>query len=362
MNYLDRKIIHIDMDAFFASIEQRDFPDLRGKAIAVGGGGPRGVVATASYEARKFGVHSAMSGFQAQKLCPHIIFVKSRFETYKNVSKRIKEIFSEFTDQIEPLSLDEAFLDVTDNKIDEPYAMVVAQKIMERIEAETQLTCSAGVSYCKFLAKVASDMKKPNGLTIIRPHQAEAFLEKLPVKKFFGVGKVTALKMEQLGIFTGADLKKFSKLELAAYFGKQGQFYYNIVRGIDKRPVKTSRIRKSIAIERTFGEDLSKLDAIQAKLDPMIEQFYQRLLKIDNFGRTLTLKLKTSDFQIITRSETKNYFIRDIESIRQISLQLLIDNMHVFDQIRLIGLAMSNLEKEQYNTELGHQLKMEFEK
>lgn len=356
-----RKIVHIDMDAYYASIEQRDFPELKGKAIAVGGGGARGVVATASYEARKYGVHSAMSGFQAQKLCPHIIFVAARFDVYKEVSQQIREVFYEFTDIVEPLSLDEAYLDVTNNKHQIPYAMEVAQQIMQAIADKTQLTCSAGVSYCKFLAKIASDYKKPNGLTVVRPHQALPFLERLPVKKFFGVGKVTANKMNTLGITTGADLKKYSKFELAKLFGKTGQFYYDIVRGVDNRPVRTSRVRKSLAIERTFEQDLSSFEDIIKVLEPIVDKFYERLCKVNNFGRTLTLKLKTDDFQIISRSLSKNYFIKDKEEIRKLAHDLLQENIEEFEKIRLIGLTASNLEKQDSGKGIGVQLKIDFD-
>ena len=349
------------MDAFFASIEQRDNPELRGKPIAVGGGGPRGVVATASYEARKFGVHSAMSGFQAKQLCPQIIFVRSRFDAYKDVSQQIRSVFKEYTDLIEPLSLDEAFLDVTENKKNEPYATDIAKQIMAQIFETTELTCSAGVSYCKFIAKIASDIKKPNGLTVIKPHQAIQFLEGLPVKKFYGVGKVTATKMNHSGIYTGADIKKLSKIELARRFGKVGQFYYNIVRGIDNRPVNTNRVRKSLAIERTFREDLSTFDEILEILEPIVIKFYDRLKKADGFGRTITLKLKTSNFEIITRSVSKNYYITDIDEIRDIAHALLEDNIDNFEKIRLIGLTSSNLKNSGKSKSIGYQLKFDFD-
>jgi len=335
------------MDAFYASVEQRDDPSLRGKPIAVGGGSSRGVTTTASYEARKFGVRSAMPGWKAKQLCPQLIFVPPRFDAYKEVSHHIRGIFSDYTDLIEPLSLDEAFLDVTENKKSIPYGMEVAQQIMDRVQAETQLTCSAGVSYCKFLAKVASDFKKPNGLTIIRPHQAEAFLEALPVKDFFGVGKVTAKKMEAMGIATGKDLKRFTKLELAQRFGKSGMFFYDIVRGIDERPVNNSRVRKSIGIETTLNNDLSTIEEILPILQHIITQFIVRLARADNYGRTITLKLKTSDFQTITRSNSKKYYIKKDQEITQIAIGLLEDNESSFEAIRLIGLTASNLEKEQ---------------
>ncbi len=341
-----RKIIHIDMDAFFASVEQRDFPELRGKAIAVGGGENRGVTTTASYEARKYGVKSAMPGYLAKKLCPGIIFVKPRFEAYKAVSQQIRNIFKEYTDIIEPLSLDEAFLDVSENKKRLEYATPLAQAIKDQVYKETGLTCSAGVSYCKFLAKVASDIRKPNGITIIKPHQAEAFLEELSIDRFFGVGKVTARKMKAKGIHCGRDLKKYPLFDLVQKFGKSGNFFYEIVRGIDKRPVNNSLVRKSIAVERTLEKDLSELDDIVPVFEKLIQTFYHRLEKVENFGRTLTLKLKTHEFKSITRSMSKNYFIKDIEEIRSLAFILLESNLESFDKIRLIGLTASNLEQE----------------
>lgn len=355
-----RKIIHIDMDAFYASIEQRDHPELRGKPIAVGGGGTRGVVATASYEARQFGVHSAMSGFRAKQLCPQLIFVPSRFDVYRQVSQQIRAIFEEYTDLIEPLSLDEAYLDVTSNKKEEPIATTIAQQIMQQVYDSTQLTCSAGVSYCKFLAKIASDLKKPNGLTVIKPHQAVAFLEDLPVKKFHGVGKVTAEKMRSLGIQTGADLKQLTKLELAQHFGKVGRFYFNIVRGIDNRPVNTNRIRKSLAVERTFKKDLSTFEEIIEVLEPIVLKFFERLTKANNFGRTITLKLKTSDFQLMTRSASKEYHVTNLDEIRSIAHALLKDNINSFEKIRLIGLTASNLQQQTILPQVGEQLRFDF--
>ncbi len=343
---MERKIIHIDMDAFYASVEQRDNPELRGKPIAVGGGEHRGVTTTASYEARKFGVRSAMPGFKAKQLCPQLIFVKPRFDVYGTVSKQVRAIFEEYTNLIEPLSLDEAFLDVTSNKKAIMYATDVAKQIMAQVHQELDLTCSAGVSYCKFLAKVASGYQKPNGLTIIRPTQAEAFLESLPIKDFFGVGKVTARKMEAMGIHHGRDLKRFTKIELAQRFGKMGPYFYDIVRGIDDRPVNPSRIRKSVGIERTLNEDLNSVEDIEPILQNLSRKFYERLKRVDNFGRTITLKLKTSDFQTITRSHSKKYFIKDEDEITSIALSLLNENQDSFEKIRLIGLTASKLEKE----------------
>jgi DNA polymerase-4 len=287
-----------------------------------------------------------MSGYQAKRLCPDLIFVPPRFEVYKSVSLQIREIFREYTDLIEPLSFDEAFLDVTVNKKNILHGMDVAREIMDRVYEKTDLTCSAGVSYCKFLAKIASGYKKPNGLTVIRPHRAEAFLEQLPVKAFFGVGKVTAAKMEKMGILDGGDLKQFTKIELAQRFGKMGNYYYDIVRGIDDRPVIANRVRKSLAVERTLEKDLSTFEEIAPELYHIIDKFFVRLTKVDNFGRTLTLKIKTSDFQTKTRSKSKEYFIKSKEEISEMAFTLLEENIHTFESIRLIGLTASNLEME----------------
>lgn len=355
----NRKILHIDMDAFYASVEQRDNPALRGKPIAVGGGEHRGVTTTASYEARVFGVRSAMPGYKAKQLCPQLIFVKPRFDAYKKVSLQIRDIFQDYTDLIEPLSLDEAFLDVTINKRSIEHGMEVAKEIMSRVKSETQLTCSAGVSYCKFLAKVASDYKKPNGLTVIRPKHAEEFLNNLPVKDFFGVGKVTAAKMKAMDITIGADLKKLSKIEMAQNFGKMGRFYYDIVRGIDNRAVNPNRIRKSIGVERTLENDLSTYQEIEPIFIKVIDEFIFRINKSDNYGRTLTLKVKTSEFKTLTRSASKDYFIKANDEIRLIAIQLLEDNINEFHKIRLIGLTASNLQKEQEDT-VDPQLKLEW--
>jgi len=342
-----RKIIHIDMDAFFAAVEQRDNPELRGKPIGVGGGSKRGVLTTASYEARKFGVHSAMPGYLAQAKCPDIIFVKPRFEAYKAVSIKIREIFSRYTDLIEPLSLDEAFLDVTLSKTDLVFATDIAKAIKADILQETQLTASAGVSYCKFIAKIASDINKPDGITVIKPHQAITFLENLSIEKFYGVGKVTAKKMKDAGIHTGSDLKTWSKLDLAQHFGKSGRFYYDIVRGIDDRPVKSERVRKSLGVERTFEEHLISLDALEKMMEKVLDMFMTRLIKNNSFGRTITLKMKTADFQIMTRSTSKDSPIRQREDIASISLQLLRDNFEDGMSIRLMGLTSSNFVEEQ---------------
>jgi len=346
------------MDAFYASVEQRDFPELRGKAIAVGGGGRRGVVTTASYEARKYGVRSAMPGFKAKQLCKHLIFVKPRFEAYSQASKQIRAVFKSYTDLIEPLSLDEAYLDITENKKNEPLATVLATQIRADVFEQTQLTCSAGISYCKFLAKIASDYKKPNGQTVIKPHKAEAFIAQLPIEKFYGIGKVTAQKMKAMGLHTGNDLKQLSEVEMVKNFGKAGRFYFDIVRGIDERPVNTERVRKSIGVERTLANNLTELTEIKEELKVVAGKFYARLKKADNYGRTLTLKLKTADFQIITRSISKSYYLKNIEEIEQLAVKLLEENAGDFEAIRLIGLSTSNLEKEAEDK--PKQLKLDF--
>jgi len=347
------------MDAFYASVEQRDHPEWRGKAIAVGGGGRRGVVTTASYEARKFGVKSAMPGFKAIKLCPHLIFVPLRFDAYKAASQQIRAIFRRYTDIIEPLSFDEAFLDVTENKVNQPIATVIANEIRTTVQKETGLTCSAGVSYCKFLAKVASDMNKPDGITIIRPSQAERFIEQLPIRKFFGIGKVTARKMEALNIYNGADMKAWSKLDLAMKFGKAGRYYYDIVRGIDHRPVQPHRVRKSIGVERTFRDDLEGYEAIFPELIRINEMFVERLEKANNYGRTITMKVKTNDFKTLTRSCSKDYYIKDKYEIMNIAEMLLDQNIDTFESIRLLGLSASNLELEEIDETT--QLEIEFD-
>lgn len=335
------------MDAFYASVEQRDNPVLRGKPIAVGGGERRGVVTTASYEARKFGVRSAMPGFKAKKLCPELIFVPLRFDAYKTASQQIRTIFRKYTDLIEPLSFDEAFLDVTVNSMDEPIATILAEQIRNEVKHQTGLTCSAGVSYCKFLAKVASDMNKPDGLTVIKPSQAIRFLEQLPIRKFFGIGKVTARKMEALNIYNGADIKARTKLDLATRFGKAGRYYYDIVRGIDNRPVEPHRLRKSIGVERTFRDDLEGYEAIFPELQKIQEMLWSRLQRADNFGRTITMKVKTNDFKTLTRSISKNYYIKDRDEINELSQVLLDQNIDTFESIRLLGLSASNLEQEE---------------
>ncbi len=352
-----RKIIHIDMDAFFASIEQRDNPELRGKPIAVGGGGTRGVVASASYEARRYGVRSAMPGMTAQRLCTNIIFVKSHFQVYNEVSKQIRSIFLDYTDLVEPLSLDEAFLDVTENKKGIHSAMQIAIDIRRRIFEETGLTASAGVSFNKFLAKVASDINKPNGMKTILPEEALDFLEKLPVERFHGIGKVTAERMKKMGIRTGLDLKNLSEIELSQRFGKSGRYYYRIVRAEDHRPVNPNRIRKSIGAERTFFEDLSDLGEMKERLVPIIETVFNYMAQHDNFGRTVTLKIKTPEFKSISRSRSFGGEIRNIDALQTAVFELLDSNHEEFEAARLLGISVSNLEKEQ----MGEGMQLEFD-
>lgn len=342
-----RKIIHIDMDAFFASVEQRDHPEWRGKPIAVGGGGMRGVVAAASYEARKFGVRSAMPGATARRLCPDLIFVPHRFEVYSEVSRQIRDIFHQYTELVEPLSLDEAYLDVTQPLRGPRSATLIAQAIRADIEAATQLTASAGVSYCKFLAKVASDINKPNGLKVILPHEALAFLEALPIGKFHGIGKVTAEKLHRMGIRTGADLKERTELELVQRFGKAGQHYFRIVRGIDDRPVNPHRIRKSIGAERTYSEDITDVATMQVKIDWLVDKVFEYMAKSRNFGRTVTLKMKTPDFRQFTRSRSFSHEVRQRDLLRDVAWALLNENIAEVGAVRLLGIAVSNLEREQ---------------
>ncbi len=338
-----RKIIHIDMDAFFASVEQRDNPTYRGKPIAVGGNSHRGVVAAASYEARVFGVRSAMPSVQAARLCPRLIFVKSRFDAYRKVSQQIRDIFFQYTDLVEPLSLDEAYLDVTENKKGLKSAIRVAQLIKEQILTETQLTASAGVSYNKFLAKIASDYDKPNGLKVILPQEALHFLETLPIEKFHGIGRVTAQKMHALQITTGKDLKKLSLPELVRYFGKAGRHYYQIVRGNDRREVKPHRIRKSIGIENTFSHDISHQETLEEELLALSTSLEERVKRNQARGRTITLKVKFTDFRVITRSHTAPQLLSTSDDWLPLATRLLNDSETSRQPIRLLGLSLSNL-------------------
>lgn len=333
-----RKIIHIDMDAFFASVEQLDHPEWRGKALAVGGGGERGVVAAASYEARKYGVRSAMNGRRAKELCPHLIFAKSRFERYKEISETIRTIFLEYTPLVEPLSLDEAYLDVSDY----PSATLIAEEIRTKIKAQTQLTASAGISVNKFLAKTASDWNKPDGQKTLPPEEIIPFLESLDVKKFHGIGKKTKLKMYHLGIYTGKDLKTQSASFLTSHFGKSGMYYYNVVRGIHNSPVKPHRIPKSVGIERTFSSNLSSELFLEDKLKELAENLERRLKKNKAAGKTLTLKIKYSDFVQQTRSKTGKLYIATKELIFEEAKNLLYQEKLV-NSVRLIGISLSNL-------------------
>jgi DNA polymerase-4 len=341
-----RKIIHIDMDAFFASVEQLDNPELRGKPVAVGGSGERSVVAAASYEARKFGVRSAMPSVIAKRLCPNLIFVKHNFARYTEVSATIHEIFREYTDLIEPLSIDEAFLDVTEDKKSIGSATLIAKNIRNEIKSRTGLTASAGISVNKFLAKIASDINKPDGLFLIRPEDAEKFIEELTVEKFYGIGKVTAQKMHKLGIHTGADLKKWDLVSLVRNFGKAGVFFYDIVRGIDERPVEPDQERKSVGTELTYEKDLISRFEIIAELYKLEKELMERLEHSETTGRTITMKVKFSDFRQITRSKTLQNYIRDFETLHkevsEIRKSLKLEEC----RIRLLGLSISNLETE----------------
>ena len=339
-----RKIIHIDMDAFYASVEQRDNPDYQGKPIAVGGSphGRGGVVATASYEARKFGVRSAMPSKKAVQLCPEVIFVRPRFAVYKEVSQKIREIFGRYTDLIEPLSLDEAYLDVTQDKQNIGSAIEIAKLIKQAIKDELQLTASAGVSINKFVAKIASDMNKPDGLTFIGPSNIESFMEKLAVEKFFGVGKVTAEKMKKMGLFTGADLKKLPEDEMIGHFGKAGRFYYQIARGIDDREVQPNRETKSVGAEDTFAYDLTEIDEMYAELDKLSQTVCNRLQHYQLKGRTITLKIKYNDFKQITRNYSVTKPVSDLQVISQAAKKLLLATEPEGKKIRLLGVTLSN--------------------
>lgn len=359
-----RKIIHVDMDAFYASVEQLDHPELKGKAVAVGGGEKRGVVSAASYEARKYGVRSAMSGVLAKMKCPELIFVKPRFDRYKEISKQIREIFYDYTDLVEPLSLDEAYLDVTENKKGNPSATLIAKEIRKRIYQELNLTASAGISINKFLAKVASDINKPNGQKTVNPEEVIDFLEELEIRKFYGVGKVTAEKMYKLGIFTGKDLKGHSLEYLENQFGKSGQFFYQVVRGIHTSEVKPHRKPKSVGAERTFSENLSSEVFMLEKLEHIATELESRLAKNKIAGKTVTLKIKYSDFSQHTRSKTLAYYISDKSLILEIAKGLLIQES-LENSVRLLGITLSNLNTEKKTTEQGEetvtiQLKFDF--
>ena len=358
-----RKIIHVDMDAFYASVEQLDNPELVGKPIAVGGSAERGVVAAASYEARKFGVRSAMSSIIAKRNCPELIFVKPRFERYREVSNQIREIFLEYTDLVEPLSLDEAYLDVTENKKGNPSATLIAKEIRAKIKEKTGLNASAGISINKFIAKIASDFNKPNGQKTVNPEEVEEFLEKLQIRKFHGVGKVTAEKMYQFGIFNGFDLKQKSEEFLTEHFGKSGAHYYKVVRGIHLSEVKPDRIRKSLGAERTFDNNISSEIFMLERLENISEEIERRLKKGKVAGKTVTLKIKYSDFSQQTRSKTLSYFISDKDLILETAKELLYQEK-MKESVRLLGITLSNLntgkDEEKENKEIAVQLRFEF--
>ncbi len=353
-----RKIIHVDMDAFYASVEQMDHPDLRGKPVAVGGNEIRGVVSAASYEARKFGVRSALSGALAKKYCPDLIFVKPRFDRYKEISQKIRKIFHDYTDLVEPLSLDEAYLDVTHNKKGNPSASLIAEEIRLRILNEVGLTASAGISVNKFIAKVASDVNKPNGQKTVSPDEVIPFLEQLPIRKFYGVGKVTAEKMYQLGIFTGIDLKSKPIEFLEKHFGKSGTYYFYVVRGIHNSEVKPNRITKSVAAEHTFDENLTSEIFMQERLEKIAAELDRRLKKQKIAGKTVTLKIKYSDFTQQTRSKTLPYFIAD-KSLLFDTVKELLFQERMKDSVRLLGISLSNLNTEIKKT-IVVQLKFDF--
>ena len=339
-----RKIIHIDMDAFYASVEQRDNPEYRGKPLVVGGlpEGRGGVVAAASYEARKFGIRSAMPSKRAAALCPDLIFVYPRFAAYKEVSNKIREIFHRHTDIIEPLSLDEAYLDVTEDKQNIGSAIAIARLIKQAIKNELNLTASAGVSINKFVAKIASDLNKPDGLAFIAPSQVEDFMEQLPVEKFYGVGKVTAEKMKSLGLHNGADLKRLTEDELLRHFGKPGKFYYKIVRGIDDREVEPDRETKSVAAEDTFAYDLALTSEMNTELDKIALLVSNRLHRYELKGRTITVKIKYADFRQITRSRSLENSVSEAETIAAIAKELLLGTEPEGKKTRLLGISLSN--------------------
>jgi DNA polymerase-4 len=341
-----RKIIHIDMDAFYASVEQRDNPELRGKPVAVGGSRERGVVAAASYEARRYGVRSAMASVTARRKCPELIFVPPRFDVYRAVSQQIREIFAEYTPLIEPLSLDEAYLDVTENLKNIPYATQIAQEVRARIKQDTGLTASAGVSYNKFLAKMASDQRKPDGLFVITPETGPAFVETLPVAKFHGIGPATAAKMNRLGIFTGLDLKVQSPAFLQEQFGKAGPYFHSIARGIDNRAVRPDRIRKSIGVENTFPQDLTGFEEMKAELQPILDKLWRHCEQTGVRGRTVTLKVKYADFEQITRSRSLTGEVESRSVLEEVSLDLLSRLFPIDKGVRLLGVTLSTLNTE----------------
>ena len=339
-----RKILHIDMDAFYASIEQRDHPEYRGKPVVVGGSPEkRGAVAAASYEARRYGIHSAMPSRVAAQRCRRLIFLKPRFEVYRAVSQQIRSIFYDYTDLVEPLSLDEAYLDVTRNKKALASAVAIAREIKQRIYEQTDLTASAGVSINKFLAKIASDMDKPNGLYVILPDQAASFVAALPIEKFHGVGPATASKMKKLGIVSGADLRQWSESDLTSHFGKVGHHYFKVARGQDDRPVNPNRIRKSIGAERSFSDDLTQLAEMERALKQIAEEVETRLQKAQRVGFTLTLKVKYANYQQMTRSRTGECPLAKAPDILNQALALLHTHLEPERKVRLLGITLANL-------------------
>lgn len=340
-----RKIIHVDMDAFFASVEQRDQPELKGKPLIVGGQpNSRGVVAACSYEARKFGIHSAMASSRAYRLCPQAIFVQPRFDAYKEVSNQIRDIFWRYASEVEPLSLDEAYLDVTYTEAFNGSATLIAKAIKQEILAETQLTASAGVSYNKFLAKIASDMDKPDGLYLIRPEQGQAFVSKLPIGKFHGIGPTTEAKMKHIGIHTGHDLRQKTLAELSENFGKSGHYYFNIARAIDERPVRSQRIRKSLGKETTFAEDILSVPELTSILLGLAEQVLDSLNKHNMHGRTVIVKVKYADFQQVTRAQTLDHSIC-FADLQEWIPKLLVRTEAGRKPVRLVGLSLSGFER-----------------
>ena len=341
-----RKIIHVDMDAFYASVEQRDNPELQGRPVAVGGSRERGVVAAASYEARKYGVRSAMPSVTAKRQCPDLVFVKPRFEIYKAISQQIRAIFAEHTPVIEPLSLDEAYLDVTDNLQGIPLARDIALAIRERIKAETGLNASAGISYNKFLAKLASDHRKPNGQYVVSPEMGPRFVETLPVGKFHGIGPATAARFHALGIHTGLDIRGQTLAFLEAHFGKAGAYYYWISRGVDERPVRANRIRKSVGAENTFFSDLTEIDAMVAELQPLIDKVWRHCESTGNRGRTVTLKVKFADFEIMSRSRSVPAIVESRDALERLAIGLLKSAMPLPKAVRLLGVSLSALQND----------------
>lgn len=354
---LYRKIIHVDMDAFYASVEQRDHPALRGKPIAVGHAGARGVVATASYEARKFGVHSAMPSAKARELCPQLIFVHSRMKHYQAVSRQVREIFERYTDIIEPVSIDEAFLDVTNNKIGAQTGLQIAKQIKKDIRDELGLIASAGVSYNKFLAKIASDYRKPDGLCVIHPDQAIEFIDRLPIEAFWGVGPATAKRLHALGINTAPQLRAMSLARLTELFGKAGLTYYNFVRGIDSREVTTHRERKSVGCEETFGKDI-RGKAIDKALEEVISELVKRVNRSGFKGKRLTLKVRFPDFTTLTRSSSGSQYLDRAETIRVLAKKLMGAVSFPATGIRLLGLSVSKTELEVRASELTEQMRL----